>query len=646
MTKYYTPILLLAIGIATGASAQTLKSAIPQTARKMERAVAPRPVFPLETGVPLAAGPLALQPSGVSYRSNMEEQVGTTTWDAPTYGCPTGRMYINQNGNPVVNWLYSNQLSGNTDRGTANSERVAGVWSEVTGRIEGSTRTGFPAAAKLSDGTEVVVAHSTAFTPYRIRLTRRAPGATTWTGADMPQPTGIGMLWPQIAVGGPDGKTVHIIAITTPVANTGVTYLNMDGQLLYWRSKDGGNSWDVRGKVIAGIDSTFTSRIGANNYTIDAQGDYVAVAVFNSLGWHDIPVFKSSDNGTSWNKLTMLDFPDAIENYDPLPGVSYAPEDLGEPDTLAPNQDGQATLTSDGHGTLLIDRDGEVHAWFGRMYVGDADFSDSTSYYYPTTNGIIHWKESYGPNQFQIITGALDYDGDGLASVGNTELSSYNNAGPASFPSAGIDANGSIYLTYSATNELYRATGLDGNDKVFRHTFLMRSDDDGENWTFPLELTNVPYMEEFLFPVVECVFPVIARQVSADKIWVTYWEDFTPGSTIISNVPTQDLTNIMSLEIDPSDLSVGLPHVSKPDLDLHISPNPATGTAWLTAPFEAETPVQVEIFDLTGKCVSKQTQLISTGQTLKLSVQALVPGTYWVRSQQGEKFGFAKLVKL
>ena len=388
MTKHYTPILFLA-AVASGAFAQVRNPAFPPTASQMERSVAPRSFFPLETGAPLLEGPPALQQLGVNYRNNMEEQVGTTTWDAPTYGCPTGRMYGNNSGNPVVNWLYSNQLSGNTDRGTANSERVDGVWSEVTGRIEGAIRTGFPAAGRLSDGTEVVVSHSTAFTPYRLQLTRKAPGATTWTNADMPQPTGIGMLWPQIAVGGPDGKTLHIIAITTPVANTGVKYLNVDGQLLYWRSKDGGNTWDVRGKALVGLDSTLTGRFGANNYTIDAHENFVAIGVFNSLGWHDIPIFKSSDNGGTWDKLTMLDFPDAIENYNPLPGVSYAPEDLGEPDTLAPNQDAQATLTSDGHGTLLIDPGGEVHAWFGRMYVGDADFTDSTSYYYPIIRVVV-----------------------------------------------------------------------------------------------------------------------------------------------------------------------------------------------------------------------------------------------------------------
>lgn len=636
----------LFILLAFNMSAQEHKPSIPLTGRNMQPVPAPRPFYPLEKEIPAASVPQTPHPLKAIDRNNKEEQVGTTTWDAITYGCTPGRMYRNNAGDPVVNWLYSNQLSGNSDRGTANSVRTNGVWSEVTGRIEGSVRTGFPAAGLLSDGTEVVVAHTTAFTPYRLRLSRRAAGATTWTGSDLPQPAGIGLLWPQMAVGGADGKTVHVIAITTPVANTGVRYQNVDGHLLYWRSQDGGATWDVRGQIIAGLDSTLTSRIGADNYTIDAHDNYVAIAVFGSASWHDIPLMKSTDNGSTWNKIKIRDFPDAVENYNPLPGVSYAPEDLGPVDTLAPNQDAQAILTNDGHGALLIAPDGEVHAWFGRMYVGDADFSDSTSYYYPTTNGIIHWKESWGSNNFDIITGAFDYDGDGSAGVGNTSLSSYNNAGPSSFPSAGIDGNGAIYLTYAATNELYVATGLDGNDKVLRHVFIMRSTDNGDTWSNPIELTSEDYMEDFLVPTVECVFPAVPRKVDAGNIWVTYWQDFTPGSTIISNVPTQDLTNIMSVEISPADFPVGVRDLAKAAVDVRISPNPATDEAYLYAAFESNDAVQVEIIDLNGKIVSRLSQQLPTRQAILLPVASLSPGTYFVRATQGNRFGTSRLVRL
>ena len=193
---------------------------------------------------------------------------------------------------------------------------------------------------------------------------------------------------------------------------------------------------------------------------------------------------------------------------------------------------------------------------------------------------------------------------------------------------------------------MYRGTGLDGNDKVFRHVFLMGSSDDGDNWSDPLELTNVPYLEDFIFPVVECVFPGLPRKVGTDKIWVTYWEDFTPGSSIISNVATQDLTNIMSLEIDPIDLSVGLASVRKPTFDLRLSPNPAPNFVYLTASFKDDQAIQIEIVDLTGKSVLKQDRTASLGQTIQLPVQQLAPGTYWVRVVQGEKLGLAKLVKL
>lgn len=640
--KHYRLTLLCALWAQLLAAQTTQQFKIPQAAQ-LPSAPAPKRFYPLEPAAPYApAGPLAKL--GVSDRSGVEELVGTTSWDAPSYGCTARNNYLNQAGDPVINWLYSNQLSGNTDRGTANNVRANGTWGNVTARIEGATRTGFPVSERLANGTEVVIAHSTGFTPYALRMSRRVAGTTLWAGANLPQPMGIGLLWPQIAVGGPDGNTLHVIAITTPVGNQGVRYLGVDGHLLYWRSKDGGNTWDIKHQVIAGLDSTLTSNIGACNYTIDATDNYVAIGVFDALGWHDIPVLKSSDNGDSWSKIVVRDFPDALENYVPEPGKEYSEVEVNEVDTLAPTP--LAMLTNDGHGALFIDPSGQVHAWFGRAYVADSDFTDTTSVYYPTANGIVYWKESYGSNNFRYITGALDYDGNGLLDITLNQLSSFNTAGPSSFPCAGMDAKGTLYLAYSAVHELYQATGLDGNDKLYRHTFLMASNDGGENWGPPLELTAPPYVEDFVVPVIEWVFPSIPRRVADDKIRVSYWSDQIPGSTIISAVATTDLTNINYLEVDKTDLLTAISDPVAPVVGMHLSPNPVgTETMLLTDGFKDGLSARVDVFDQMGRRVQQyQVPAWDNQQGYRLSVGQLAPGAYWVRMAQDGRTGIAKMV--
>ena len=73
-------------------------------------------------------------------------------------------------------------------------------------------------------------------------------------------------------------------------------------------------------------------------------------------------------------------------------------------------------------------------------------------------NGLCYWKESWGTDNFKVITGALDYNGDTSLSItgGIGAIGPYYNS-LSSFATTGIDDNGVIYLAYSALHELYRS---------------------------------------------------------------------------------------------------------------------------------------------------------------------------------------------
>jgi hypothetical protein len=427
-----------------------------------------------------------------------------------------------------------------------------------------------------------------------------------------------------------------------------VVYNGMNGHPLYYRSTDGGATWDMQNVAIPGIDSTRYSGVSADTYTIDAQGNTVAIGVFPPQSWQDVRLWKSSDNGETWSDVAVRDFPDALENYDPAPGVSYTFEDIGEVDPLRP--DSLAVLTNDGNGNILIDASGQAHVWFGRMYVMDDKFDDSTYFVYPRTNGLMYWKESFGPDSLQIITGALDYDGDGfIGIVDNEEIAPYGGGCISSFPSAGIDANGTIYVVYSALIELWRTNTGDENDEFYRHLYLIKSNDNGETWGPPLDISAPPYVDEVSTEFVECVYPSVPRHIG-DKVWVLYQQDFTPGSAVWGAHHDVVENTMMWIEVDPADIPVSAfePPKADPVFELALAPNPVASTAQLSATFEGGSPVLVEIFDLMGNVVQQQcfSQNGAGRQTLTLPVQNLPAGTYMVRVSEGGRFGVAKLLKM
>jgi hypothetical protein len=581
--------------------------------------------------------------SGVSDR-NAEEVVGITRWDAQGYGSVPSRVYYKPNGEPAATWTFATDgTNAFPERGTGYSSRSNGTWSPSTARIE-SIRTGFPSASILSDGTEVVVAHATATSPYKLRFSRRAAGATAWTETDLETPPGIGCLWPHLTVGGPDGKTIHLIAITTPTGNTGVVYQGINGHVLYWRSLDGGLTWDKKYVIIPGLDMSKFTAHASDEYNLDANGSTVGIAVFPA--WNDLLVFKSYDNGDTWETITARDFPDALENYAGLDGDGYTIDDVGPLDPNAP--DSLAIFSSDGSGNVLIDDAGEVHLFFGRMYYSDTDPAAGSSFY-PGINGLVHWKESFGTDTYQIITGALDYDGDGQLGITTTDDIAPYYESLSSMPSSGLSADGTIYVGYAALHELYRSSNA--NLQFFRHTYLIKSADNGENWGDPLDLIAAPYISDtVLIPFVESVYPMLPRHIGS-KVGLVYQQDYDAGIHLLgpSAAGNHDFVDnsLLWVEVDPSDIpgTSGTFTPKNPELVLSITPNPASSNALVTANFSGNEDVLVEVVDLMGRCVFHSNMKAATGrQVLAIPVQNLLAGNYWVRVTEGSQFGITKLV--
>ena len=102
-----------------------------------------------------------------------------------------------------------------------------------------------------------------------------------------------------------------MISITIPEATQGVEpgleTEGLDGAILYSRSTDEGETWDIYNTVIPGMDSTAFLGLPVDAYSIFSRGDNVAIAVFND--WADSFVMISADNGDTWGKRILVDFP-------------------------------------------------------------------------------------------------------------------------------------------------------------------------------------------------------------------------------------------------------------------------------------------------------------------------------------------------
>jgi hypothetical protein len=359
-------------------------------------------------------------------------------------------------------------------------------------------------------------------------------------------------------------------------------------------------------------------------------------------------VFKSTDNGSTWTSTTVENFPDALENYTGATGESYTYEDIGLIDSLPIPTDSLAIASNDGFGAVLVDPVTEmVHVWYPRLFVTDADFATAGTNVYLGSNGILYWREDLGSPAF--ITGALDYNGDTTINIPQAETlgaQRYGNATLASMPTVGATADGTLYLAYSAINELFTTGG--SPDLVYRHLYVMKSLDGGTTWGDPYELTTATYVTEIdLLPITEAVYPVLPRRVQDDAVWIIYQADYQPGVALWGAAHDATTNQIQFVSVDPDSISAGAVSAHEPRVDFRVrlSPNPASSFVRIDADRDAAGPARVELTDLFGRLI-RRSSLPAGITTATLPVQDLAPGAYLVRiTDQKGRFGIGKMVK-
>ena len=474
-----------------------------------------------------------------------EEVIGWTCYDLQTNNSVQNRIVVHDNGTMSAAWTMSSALDNVwADRGTGYNYFDGSNWTMVVGsspafpepRLE-TSRVGWASLLALGNGGECAITHSTENQNLNV-ASRGSIGTGTWSNTNISEDY---LIWNRSAAGGPDGNSIHLFALTEPMGTnwSGSLYQGLNGALLYFRSLDGGASWDTTNLILPGMDSTQFVGFGGDNYAIAARGETIALAYFN--GFADSFIMKSTDNGDSWTKTIFIDFP--VDNYATDAGLDMDAD--GTPDSV---------FSTSGSGAVLIDNNGMVHVTYGNLLLLDADLSDGGWSYFPTTNGLMYWNENMGsgtPGGTMLgaslwdhdnglyIAQTEDLDGDNTITLSINGGGSYG-SGMTTFPNMGIDANGVIWVSYSTIVE-----GVTNGDQDFRHIFITKSTDGGS--TFSASANVTPHDD--WNGMQECVYGSM-NPVVDDKIRMVYQLDFEPGNTLGADGDIVDYNATVYLEID------------------------------------------------------------------------------------------------
>ena len=320
-----------------------------------------------------------------------ETVIGNTTYDLQTNAAIQDRIIMHNDGSISAAWTMSQQYNTTfADRGSGYNfySYSNGAWdANPTMRLE-SSRCGWPSMIVTGNGKEAVITHNT--DNSYVGITHRASiGSGAWTENIISSQDSTGMfrdmIWNRSAVGGLNNETIHMIAVTASSNFNGPLFNGLDGALVYYRSQDEGVTWDRMDVQLPSLDTSNFIGMSGDVYAIDARGETVVIAYFDD--WGDSFILKSDDNGDNWTRTTFLDVP--VQKYAMDDGF-----DLDGNDTT------DHLFSTDNYGAVILDNNNMAHVAYGVMQYADDDLTDAQSSWYPGTNMLAYWNESFGADNY------------------------------------------------------------------------------------------------------------------------------------------------------------------------------------------------------------------------------------------------------
>jgi hypothetical protein len=540
--------------------------------------------------------------------------LGTTGYQLQTNRSNRNGLVKNSDGTISAIWIFSTTTSGWADRGTGYAYYNGTTWSSApTVRVE-TVRTGWGEIAVTSSNKEHVIAHSP---PNLAYSNRPVKGTGVWTETTIPSAITQGNLWPRMTSGGANGTSLHSISLSAPTANSGAVFQGQDGALTYQRSTDDGVTWSTPIIPTQHDSAAGYNGFGGDSYSIDSRGDVVAYTYGDfTTDWF---LMKSTDNGATWTKTIIKDFPYA--NYT---------NQLTDTDT-----DGNIdTLwVSDGSVDVVIDNNNMCHVFSGRQRFVNGD-TTTTGSYFPVTDGMYYWNENMVPGHPALITGVEDINGDQVLNLPTPQTTSdapfgAYQTGMVTHPSAGIDGNNRIILVYSSVIE-----GTDnGTGHAYRNLYIMGSANGGNTWTTPLRFESDDYAEQ-----VYC--DMAPHNIGTTCVPVAWQQDLAIGTGFLTTQPDPQ-SGVADYDYECVSLSAIFTGINEQENNLfsvgNAFPNPFSGSTQLNITLNKASNVTTQIVNTLGQQVGEtsSSNMSSGVHTILVDGSKLTSGVYFYTVRAG-----------
>lgn len=523
-------------------------------------------------------------------------KVGTTKAINQTNGATYRRIHVLPGNKISVTWTTSTDgpSTNNMSRGSGYNHYDGSAWGPVSGLKIEPFRTGFPSLSLSPANKEIIFSHridTNGLSGGLVFNTNQGIGSSTWTSEIVlapANPATPSQLWPHAVV---SGDYLIVLASYSDSSKQQGSYVYKSGvqsPMVYSRYRFSTSSWAEQDLALPGYDSTVVNRASGDIYSIDANGSNVAVLAGGQ--YNSLVLWKSADNGGTWSKTIIDTFPQFPYVFDQ--------------DTL------QETSGNNGSVHVLVDNNGKAHAFSGLCQIKDSILHDKSFTYTfsrrigGVNDAILYWNE-YTKGNIRTIATALPSAGDSTITDESYKLEVRSTGiSNSTWPSAGIDGQGRIFVSYSAMTPGDKTT--DGAN--YRDILVTLSSDSGQTWSTPVNITS------YISPFRQEMYPTMAKTVDS-KLYVTYLREEFPG-IVASN---DELYDIYCLSI-PVDMILNPTRVGTSEIDRVISagqlyPNPVSGPATIPVTLKSSVNVTLTVQNIIGQNVLvKQLGTLPAGQ--------------------------------
>ena len=527
--------------------------------------------------------------------------MGDTYYDLQSYVNVMPRMHAYDDGTVGATWHYRGEtVPPDPDRGAGYNYYDGSSWGTQIDHVGPADRHGWPNYAAWGPNGEIICVYKYVANAGPILFFRReTKGEGDWIESQLDAPEGNSIVWQSMLTSGENHEFIHVLAYTYDIEYQGQT-----NALLYYRSNDGGVTWDSP-VVFDELGPDYFSSVDAMTYTwANPVGNTIAFSYgFNEWG---AMIFKSYDNGDNWESMDVYTTPF---------------------DQLDPPSDSPPIPCGAGTSAIALDSQGKAHVVFGRSGV---IYEGGTYYWYPWTDGLIYWNEDMEPLDTTIISSyTLEYLEEGGNLIGYVQGDYTVVEGQPNYqqticdwPVLSIDDDDNMFVAYSCFAPDY----LTGEQYIYKHIFATASWDGGASWTESQDLvTDI----QFLFS--ECVYTQGPVKIN-DIFHVAFQEDFQPGIAEWLNNHEIHENRMFHLAL-PKDMFVGV-NENEQTLSYEMSdlyPNPANSSVYFRLRTEYNTNIEVNVLNSVGQLVLSEDHGLMTAGSNKLNfdVSSFGAGIYY-----------------